>query len=119
MKVILLVGAIFLSGCASQIMDGYVGKDVSNAVLDYGPPFHVMDLPDGQRAFQWKMTSVGSVPTTTTVNATAYGNSVYGTATTYGGGVYSQTCLYTLIGAKNGQGSYTVTGFRAPSLMCE
>ncbi|WP_235604779.1 hypothetical protein [Sulfitobacter sp. EhC04] len=110
-----LTAALMLSGCASEIMSGYVGKDVTDAVLDYGPPANVVKLPDGRTAFQWSRTSSYTAPTTT--NFTGFGN--YVTATTYGGGTSYSECLYTLFGKPNPQGSYTITGFRQPTLMCE
>jgi len=119
MRLFLFSIVVALAGCASQIMEGYVGKDVTEAMLDYGPPANVMDLPDGTRAFQWSMTSSGVIPTTTTYNATAYGNTVVGSTTTTGGGVYSQQCVYTLIGVKNTNKSYTITGYRKPTMMCD
>jgi hypothetical protein len=96
----------FLSSCASQIMQSYVGKDIQEAILDYGPPSHEMDMPDGTRAFQWSMS----------------GSAVF-TGTTYGAistGVMSSTpCVYTAFGKKNAAGSYTITGFRQPRWDCE
>ncbi|MGN7870957.1 hypothetical protein [Paracoccus sp. 22332] len=113
-----IVFAFFLSGCASQIMQSYLGKDITEAAMDYGVPDATMDLPDGRRAFMWQMTQNIAMPQTTTYNATATGNWVNGTATT-SGGIASQTCNYTLIGQRNSKGSYTVVDFRKPSMMCE
>ncbi|MFG6564917.1 hypothetical protein ACGYLI_11930 [Sulfitobacter sp. 1A13421] len=106
---------IALTGCASQIMQGYVGKDITDAVLDYGPPTNVLELPDGRVAFQWNRSSSYTAPTTT--NIYGYGN--YATATTYGGGTTFYECLYTLFAKPNAQKSYTVVGFKEPTLMCE
>ena len=109
------IAVIILSGCASAVMDGLVGKDISEVVVQYGPPINQIEMPDGRTAFQWKMNSSYAMPTTT--NIYGYGN--YATATTYGGGIVSQSCYYTLYAAKNANNSYTVTGFEPPKMSCE
>lgn len=119
MKAIVIGALLFVAGCASSIMQSYVGKDVTEAAMDYGPPAGVMDLPDGRRAFMWNMTQSMTTPQTTNYSANAYGNWITGTATTYGGGTSTWQCTYTLIGQKNSKGSYTITSFRAPSMACE
>lgn len=102
----LLIATLFLTGCASQIMDSYVGKDVTEAILDYGPPVNQLDLPDGSRAFQWKMSGGGTFIGTTGGGITT-------------GSLFSSDCVYTLFGRKNPAGSFTVTGYRKPTLDCE
>lgn len=110
-----LLVAILVSGCASEIMRGYVGGDITEPMLDYGPPSNVLELPDGRTAFQWSITSSYTAPITT--NVYGYGSSA--TAVTTGGGTSYSECLYTLYGMPNPQGSFTVTGFREPNLLCE
>ena len=56
---------VILSGCASQIMQRYIGQDAREVVVDYGPPANAMDMGDGRRAFQWVMDSSYTTPTTT------------------------------------------------------
>jgi hypothetical protein len=89
-------------------------------MLDYGRPSAVFDLPDGTRAFQWTVTSSGTIPMTDTSTSNVYGYggwaSVTTTNTTYS--PYSQTCLYTLIGKQNGK-DWIVTSFRKPTFFCE
>ncbi|REF72393.1 hypothetical protein [Paracoccus versutus] len=119
MRAIVLALVMAVAGCASSIMQSYVGKDITEAAMDYGPPAGVMDLPDGRRAFMWRMTQGTVMPQTTNYSAVQSGNWVTGTATTYGGGVSTWQCTYTLIGQRNPKGSYTVVDFRKPSLSCE
>lgn len=119
MKKLVLVAVFALAGCASGIMQSYVGKDVTEVAMDYGPPAGVMDLPDGRRAFMWQMSSAIAMPQTTNFNAVQSGNWVTGSATTYGGGVATLHCTYTLIGQRNPKGSYTVVDYRKPRLDCE
>lgn len=120
-KAALLLVVALTAGCASQIMQSYVGKDITEPAMDCGPPccndgsarrpprVHVADaLGDGRPADH-----------NATYNAYGSGNWVTGAATTTGGGISSWSCNYTLIGQKNPQGSYTVVDFRRPSLSCE
>lgn len=96
-------------------MAGLVGKDLTEVMVQYGQPAGSFDMPDGRKAFQWRVDSSYMMPTTTTY--TAYGN--IGTAYTTGGGVVSGTCFYTLYGEKNRSNSYTITSFAPPPPGCE
>lgn len=96
-------------------MEGLVGKDVSEVVVKYGPPINAFDMPNGQRAFQWRIEEDVFIPPTTTVST--YGG--VATAYSYGGGVYSNTCFYTLYAKPNSAKSYTIVGFEPPRLDCE
>jgi len=120
----ILLLAIFISGCASQIMKGYVGKDVREIMLDYGSPSNAFDMSDGRRAFQWVQDSSYTTP----VNATTTGNvSTYGTTswvnsntTITGGQTINSKCLYTLFARWNeATNGWVVTDFKKPNLMCE
>lgn len=113
--VVLAATLLVLAGCASEIMKGYVGRDITDVVLDYGPPSNVVELPDGRTAFQWSRTTSYTAPTTT--NIYGYGN--YASATTYGGGTSYSECLYTLFAKPNPQNSFTVVGFKEPDFWCE
>ncbi len=33
-----------LSSCASSVMKDYIGKNINEYILDYGPPVNVLDL---------------------------------------------------------------------------
>ena len=68
-----------LTGCASQIMQGYVGKDVREVMLDYGAPANAFDMGDGRRAFQWVIGSSYTTPVSakTTGNVNAIGSTGY------------------------------------------
>lgn len=114
MKGLAIVAVLALAGCATDVMESFVGKDVTAAVGQYGPPANTYDLPDGRRAFQWRMDGVAVMPTTTTY--TAYGN--VGTAFTSGGSMIATSCFYTLYGKKAPGGGYTIVGFEQPRLDC-
>ena len=119
MRPTFLVVVFALAGCASQIMEGFVGKDISEVQLQYGPPVNVMDMADGSKAFQWRINSVMAMPSTTTYPGYTSGNLTTGTAYTSGGGLISSTCFYTLFAKANANKSYTVVGFQKPRLDCE
>ena len=120
LKILCLVPIVFLLGCAAEIMQGYVGKSITEPMLDYGRPSNVFDLPNGQRAFQWKVNTSGVVPMTTPTTSNFYGSggwfSVTSTTTSYA--PYSSSCLYTLLSQPKGD-DWIVVGFREPTLMCQ
>ncbi len=135
-SLIAIATIIFLGGCASKIMQGFVGKDIRQVQLDYGPPVNAMDMGDGVRAFQWKMTSSYTTPTYVNSNSrgTGYGSSYNtGYRTNYnmnayvntntvitGGQTIDSSCLYTLFSRwDKARKGWIVTGFKKPNLMCE
>lgn len=127
---------ISFNGCASKIMQGYVGKDVREVVLDYGSPTNAMDMGNGLRAFQWTKSHSYTTPTyvKSRSTGTGYGSSyTYGNHTDYnmntyvntntvisGGQTINSNCVYTLFARwdkdKNG---WIVTSFKKPNIMCE
>jgi len=130
-----LAGALGVSGCASSIMEGFVGQPLQMAMVRYGPPENVFDMPDGRRAFQWKMTSSGVVAGSST---TTYSGNVYAPPGGLGAGggtttfnvksrttttpaqVISHTCLYTMYATWNeGSKTWTFVGIEKPNFMCE
>ena len=136
----LIVTIFILSGCASKIMQSYVGKDVRMAMVDYGPPQNAFDIGNGTRAFQWVMRSSYKTPTYISSNSygSGYGN-VYGTRygsgfnATYnanawvntntvitGGQTIHSKCVYTVFAKwSNERKGWIITGFKKPNLMCE
>ena len=113
-----------LGGCASQIMNSYVGKDVREVMLDYGPPANAFDMGDDRRAFQWIMNNSYTTPVTATTTNTAY---TYGSTTWVdsntkitGGQTTNSRCVYTLFAHWNeGANGWFITDFKKPNLMCE
>jgi predicted small secreted protein len=118
MKLALALCAILLTACAADTMRGYVGQDIRNVELSYGPPVNQIDLGNGTRAFQWAKVSVDTTPVSafTTVDKDKKGRKT--TQTQFIGGDTTVTrCLYTFITTRNGD-SWMVTGIRQPSLDC-
>lgn len=116
------------SGCASGIMEGYIGQPLQAGIARYGPPDVVFDMPDGRRAFQWRMESETVMPTTTSGNMTtniyappgafASAQSTYN-QTTYGGQTMRQVCRYTMYARWNAAANaWIFESFEKPSLMC-
>lgn len=116
----LLLGLVAVGGCASQIMERYVGKSITEPILDYGPPANVINLQGDRRAFQWQIASSGVVPMTTPSTSTIYGSGGYASVTTQSTSYipYSSECLYTLTATRSGD-DFIVDGFRKPRLGCE
>lgn len=54
--------SLVVSGCASQVMKQYVGKDIREVYMEHGKPANEFDMADGQRVFQfyWGESSSGS-----------------------------------------------------------
>lgn len=120
------VVAASLSGCATRVLESYVGRSVPEAAVRYGPPTNVFDMPDGRRAFQWEMSSTYVTPrqSFTNVNVYAPPGSAYasGTAntTSYGGNVINQRCLYTVYGRYDpALSTWMIVAFEKPSFACE
>ncbi len=118
--VVLNVVAILLVGCVADKMRSYVGQDIRQVELAYGPPVNQIDLGNGTRAFQWAKISVDTTPVSavTTTDKDSRGRKT--TQTQFVGGDQSVTkCLYTFITAWNPSGNgWVVTGIREPSFDC-
>jgi hypothetical protein len=122
-RYVILAMALSLGGCASSIMEGYVGQPLQAAMVRYGPPDAVFDMPDGRRAFQWEMANTTALPATTVTNTNFYAppgafRTATSTSTTYGGGFLTNTCRYTMY-AEYRSDNWIFTGFERPSLSCE
>jgi hypothetical protein len=118
MKLVLSLCATLLAGCAADTMRSYVGQDIRNVELAYGPPINQIDLGNGSRAFQWGKVSVDTAPVSaiTTTDKDRKGRKT--TQTRFTGGETTVTrCLYTFVTTRNGD-SWIVTGIREPSLDC-
>lgn len=107
-----------LTGCASDIMKNYIGQPVESVVLDYGPPTAVVDLGQGERAYQWRKISTNAVSGTSSgeVRQTKHGTVYEETETP--GYIERQECFYTFYARSSG-GRWFITNFRQPKLECE
>jgi hypothetical protein len=119
-----LAVVLFLTGCASMIMQRSVGKDVGEVMLDYGAPANALDMGDGRRAFQWIIGSTYTMPTyattTGTVSTVGYHTWVTSNTAIHGGQTVSSQCVYTLFAKWDGAASgWHVVDFRKPNILCE
>ena len=111
--------SLCLAACASQIMRGYVGRDVANVVARYGPYEETFDLPDGRRAFQWRIVETSVVPTETTADEIQTRNGSSERIRTTGGYWKEETCFYTVYAVPYGETGWTIVGYEKPSFDCE
>ena len=118
------VAALALTSCATGIMEGFVGQPLQAGIARYGPPEIVFDMPDGRRAFQWRMESQITTPVQTYGNANIYAPpgafaSVNYNQTTFGGQTSSQVCRYTMYARwQAAQNAWIFESFEKPTLMC-
>lgn len=118
------LAALALTGCATNIMEGYVGQPLQAGIARYGPPEVVFDMPDGRRAFQWRMESSYTTPVQTYGSANIYAPpgafaTVNYQQTQYGGDTSVQVCRYTMYARwQETQNAWIFESFEKPPLMC-
>lgn len=117
-RIVLIAIAATLAGCASDIMKNYVGQPVESVVLDYGPPTAIVDLGQGERAYQWRKISTNAVAGTSTGEVRHTKNGTVYEETETPGYVERQECFYTFFARASG-GRWFITNFRKPKLECE
>jgi hypothetical protein len=124
----MLFAAALIGGCASAIMENYVGQRLMTPVSQYGPPAYAYDIGEDERAFMWRMDQQIIIPghSAGTFSATSVGGSIYGYGSTsvMPPQVVSGTCFYTLYARRVEAGrddpaAWEVTGFEPPRLSCE
>jgi hypothetical protein len=116
--VLAAAATVFLVGCASDVMKGYIGQPVESVIIDYGPPTAVLELGHGERAYQWRKISTNVVAGSTSgeIRDTQRGTRYEETMTP--GYVEERECFYTFYARASG-GRWYVTNFRQPKLECE
>jgi hypothetical protein len=121
---VILMALAALGGCATGVtMRSYVGHNVTDATLDYGAPVNAFDMPDGSRAFQWRLDFEHVPPTyaNTSGPVTRYGDMTWTSTHTaiYGGQPLIDKCVYTLFAVwDDSRHGWTVRGFRRPNILC-
>lgn len=108
--------ALTLTGCAADIMRGYVGRAPEDVMAKYGPPFDVRDLPDGRRSYQWLETSMttsgGSATTELDRHGRPRSRTEYSPTTTE-----ERRCFYTMYARRTSAG-WRIDSFATPVLGC-
>ena len=123
MRRLFTLTVLLLTGCASTIMSGYVGKPISVVVSDYGFPSGAYDIDTTKRAFVWQMNNSVVVPGSSYTSGTVIGNQMF--ASTYSAPGYAGNfvCSYTLFATKtrndiDGPAAWIVVGFQKPKFGC-
>jgi hypothetical protein len=104
-KGVAAVAILILTACATTkgfeaLLSSWVGSSISEYIATNAvSPAQVVEATGGGKIyiFQYASTSYYTTPTDTAVQATTYGNTVYGTATTTGGQTIpiNQQCNWT------------------------
>jgi hypothetical protein len=122
----LVIAICFLitSGCASMIMESYVGQPLTAVINDYGMPSGEYDSGNGNRAFVWQRNKTTYIPGTTQTSGTVIGNQVFANSYTSGGYTTNRQCVYTIFAKRvrtdiDGPAAWQVTSFQEPNLMCQ
>jgi hypothetical protein len=120
----LLSSALLITGCASKIMQAYVGQPISAVVEDYGMPSGAFDIEPGKRAFVWSISTNIFIPGATTTYGTAIGNQLFLNSYSSPGVMTSDSCNYVLYAEKHrsdieGPAAWRVTSFKKPGFWCE
>lgn len=115
---------LVLTGCASTIMGGYIGKPLSTVVSDYGFPSGAYDVDGTQRAFVWQMNNSVVIPGSSFTSGLVVGNQLFANTYTSPGYAGSYVCSYTLLATRTrndieGPAAWTVVGFQKPKFGCE
>ena len=140
----ILFAAVFaLGGCATQVLENYVGTSLAQPVMDHGPPSAAFDMGDGRRAFVWTKTKRYTAPGTVVSSGSAFtassgtlrsnGNhwTYTGQATTniYAAAIitppenYAWQCHYTVFAIPirtdiEGPASWRIVGYQKPKYGC-
>jgi len=114
-----LILTLALAGCATGIMQSYVGQDIRQVVVKRGPPVNAMDMGDGRRAFQWTENESFTTPTNAYTTGTANSGWYSANTTITGGQTFTQTCLYTLYARwDDARKGWVVDSFEKPAWDC-
>lgn len=96
-----MLATLSVAGCATEAkyktaLNTWPGRPAQDLVNSWGYPDSQMTAPNGNTVYVYNRSSSIVMPTTTTTNAqaTSYGHSAYGTATstTYGGQTINMSC---------------------------
>lgn len=113
-----VLGALALTGCASTVLQSYVGKTIADAMLDYGPPANAFDMGDGRRAFTWIRRSGFVIPGSSFTTGDVRGG--FFSATTIGSPAMMGTseCAYSVFAVRDGTAdtptSWKIVGYQPP-----
>jgi hypothetical protein len=110
-----------LTGCVTEKMQTFVGRDVQSLIVAYGPPTREIEMPGGAKAFQWERTATSTTPVSArTMEKEGRDKGSKITQTTVSGGQTTTTrCLYTFVADWTPPlNAWIVTSFNQPSYDC-
>ena len=92
-----LLTMIIYSGCAttkgfSTMMNSWTGQNINAFVDRNGYPQKTFKAPNGNTVYVYGEAYSYTTPQYTNSQYNAYGNTLYGTSTTYGGGTRTNSC---------------------------
>lgn len=100
MKRFIILSMLFISGCTSTVMNGIMssweGSHIHEAGGQWGYPTYINEYPN-ENVYIWDYSKSVNIPQRTNFNATVVGNTITGTATSYGGGTFHGGCRRVLI----------------------
>lgn len=111
--------AVVLSGCASKEMETFVDRDITAVMARHGQPTSEFDLPDGRRAFQWKIVETDYTPNSVEWEEEDTESGQRGEVHQSGGYASTSTCYYTFYAKQDGANGWRVVGFEKPRFECE
>lgn len=111
--------AVVLAGCASKEMETFVDRDITAVMARHGQPHTEFYLPDGRRAFQWKIVETDYTPNSIEWEEEQTGSGQRGEVHQSGGYASTSTCYYTFYAQQDSANSWRVVGFEKPRLECE
>jgi hypothetical protein len=116
--------SLVLTGCASSIMKGYIGKPITAVISDYGFPAGAYDVEANKRAFVWQKNDALIFPGQTFATGSMVGNQMF--MNTYSSPTFSSSfsCSYTFYATRTrtdieGPAAWTIVEFEKPKLSCE
>lgn len=122
MVAVLAVFVTLLSGCATDIMQSYVGRSPEAVMARYGPPDNVFDMPDGRRAFQWvqvtQSTSTATEESRTRWDDRRHGRERVTTRQTTPAVSETHKCYYTLYATLSPENIWIFNSFEEPEFGC-
>ena len=125
---VFLLMVLFVSGCATKHdkLQAYVGKEIQEAVADYGTPSVAFDMGEGRRDFQWVIAS-SKLPSYT-ISAGALTDptqqldpaiKMRTVTPMFDGKAIATECLYTMLTRWDEDAkSWIVTGYQKPTSGC-
>lgn len=115
---LILITFLVVTGCASDIMQKHVGRDITSVMAKYGPASNEFMLPDGRKAFQWEIIETDYVSEQTEWEEERTENGQRGSVSSGGGYVSESVCYYTFYTREFANKGWEIVGFEKPTFEC-